>query len=129
MQRKKTILLLGAFAVVFVSAFGLPFGAFSLDSHVAKAYVSPANLGQVVFPAGSPALLYSTAGGDITSILLPADADKNGFDAYIVWKCKFIDDVLWVGVFTGADLPGWLPYSSTGGAYAPYPFDPAVCPK
>jgi hypothetical protein len=129
MQKRKAILLLGAFAIVLVSAFGLPFGAFNLDSHVAKAYISPANLGQVVFPAGSSAQLYSSAGGDATSILLPKDADGNGFDAYMVWKCQFVGKVLWIGVFTGAEDPGWLPYSAAAGPYAPYPFNPAVCPK
>lgn len=129
-NRRKIILLLGTLAIVVVSAVGLPFGTFGLDSHAAKAYILYANFGQVIITAAHPVNVYSAAGGTASPVMLPRDADGNGFDTFVVWKCQFVGQDLWVGLWVGSADPAWVPYASTAGpAQGAYAFNPAVCPQ
>lgn len=131
-MNRKLVLSIAGLAVVLVTALGLPFGAFSLDSRISAAYVGFPNLGQVIFYANQSVYLYSDAAGTMTTVMLPPDADGNGFDSYVVWECKFIGekvwDNLWLGLFVGDELkPSWVPANTIGGINPEYPFDPAVC--
>jgi len=126
---KNALFVLGLLAVVVVAAIGLPFDSFGLASGVSEAYVSYGNLGQVLFTADQDVYIYDAPGDTATTVALPVDADGNGFDSYVVWECQYVGDALWVGLFTGSDVPGWVPFSMVAGINEDYPFDPAVCPS
>lgn len=128
-HRKKIALLVGVLAVVIVSVVGLPFGQFGFESRSSRAYEAYNNLGQVIFLVSKPTFLYDGPGGTATPYLIPVDADHNGFDSYIVWKCEYVGDDLWLGLFVGDELqPAWVPFTSISGINPDYPFNPAICP-
>lgn len=61
------------------------------------------NLGLVQIGTGSPVLGFdSPLGNPLTTMMLPADADGNGFDTYIVTEVAEVNGELWVGLFVGS---------------------------
>ena len=43
---------------------------------------------------------------------LPADADGNGYDTYVVTEVRIVDGEVWVGIFLGSSLWGWVPLAN-----------------
>ncbi len=58
---------------------------------------------------------YASPGGDTArdnagnDIVVPADADGNGFDTYVVTGVKVVDGRTWVSIFLGSGNWGWVP--------------------
>jgi len=46
---------------------------------------------------------------DGAKISLPIDADKNGFDEYLVLAKQTVNDQLWYGIYVGGCNPVWVP--------------------
>lgn len=73
------------------------------------------NVGMVRVDASDPVPAFASPGGEIITdgsgrpILLPNDADGNGFDTYVVTEVQQAADETWVGVFLGAQVWAWLP--------------------
>lgn len=69
-------------------------------------------LGLVLLGGSQPA--YDAPGGnpiviDGVTISLPADADGNGFDTYIVTDIDILNGEVWVGLFVGSLNWAWVP--------------------
>ena len=75
-------------------------------------YPSAPHLGLVQINAGAPVQTYGMPGGELQSFLLPADADGNGFDTYVVTEIDTIDGEYWLGLFIGSKDWLWVPYNS-----------------
>lgn len=75
------------------------------------------NLGTVQIGAGTPTPIFDTPDGQPISdggaqIILPRDADGNGFDTYVVTETAIVDGQAWLALFVGGRNFGWVPLSS-----------------
>lgn len=73
----------------------------------------PANTGEVTINAGANVPALGTPGGQVVELggnplLLPADADGNGFDTYIITDTQTINGVIYYGLFVGAPDSVWV---------------------
>jgi uncharacterized surface protein with fasciclin (FAS1) repeats len=73
----------------------------------------PANTGEVTINAGANVPALGTPGGQIVELggnplLLPADADNNGFDTYIITDTQTVNGVIYYGLFIGAPDSIWV---------------------
>lgn len=70
------------------------------------------NLGLVL--ADSAVIAYDSPGGNPvqlsngSTLVLPADADRNGFDTYTVTGTQLIGDEQWIGIFLGDQRFAWI---------------------
>ena len=73
------------------------------------------NEGMVTIHGGNSQPVYFDPGGDTikdgngNNVILPNDADKNGFDTYVVTETQLVGEDLWVGIFLGNASWGWVP--------------------
>lgn len=123
---KKNILLVGALALILVTAIGLPFTKFGLEGRTSAAYIKK-NMGQIILNTASPVQMYGTAAGETLSLTLPKDADKNGFDSFVVQECKTVDGELWIGLYIGSRNSVWMPFSQVAGLNEKFPFNAGGC--
>ena len=75
------------------------------------------NEGMVTIHGGNSQPVYYAPGSDAIKdgngnpLILPNDADKNGYDTYVVTEVRLIDEELWVALFLGNSTWGWAPLS------------------
>lgn len=73
------------------------------------------NLGLIKIDTGQAQFALQKPNGDPlaltngTPVLLPADADHNGFDTYTVTGIVFVDGDYWLSIFLGNTTWGWVP--------------------
>lgn len=70
-------------------------------------FVSPPNTGEVTIGAGANIPALDSPGGNVVELngnplLLPKDADNNGFDTYIITETVTVNDVTYYGLFVGS---------------------------
>lgn len=75
------------------------------------------SLGSVSILTAAPTTAYNGPGGDVIilgdeGLILPRDADGNGFDTYVITGVATVDDELWLALFIGSDDPVWIPASA-----------------
>lgn len=81
------------------------------------AVISVPNIGTVRIDTASPVPIYNTAGGQPISdangnwITLPNDSAGQGFDTYVVTDVQTHDGEVWLGIFVGSQIWGWVPLS------------------
>lgn len=79
--------------------------------------VAVPNLGVVQIGTGKPASAHVTPAGQGIrlggggELYLPADADGNGFDSYVVAAVRNVDGEYWLGLFLGSKEWAWVRYS------------------
>lgn len=72
------------------------------------------NLGIVQIGAGQAQPAYSEPGGEVarsngSAVILPADADGNGFDTYMVSAITTYNEETWYGLYVGSYDLVWVP--------------------
>lgn len=69
-------------------------------------------LGLVQLNVGAPVTPYAGPGAYPVNFTLPADADGNGFDTYVVTAVTTVNGQYWVALWIGGKDYLWLPYTS-----------------
>jgi hypothetical protein len=46
------------------------------------------------------------------ALMVPSDADGNGFDTYVVTQMQEVNGEMWIGIFMGSGNWGWVPLDS-----------------
>ena len=75
--------------------------------------VSVPNIGAFLISVNDPQPVYDSPNGENVKIngmglWLPADADGNGFDTYVVTESRVVDGVQWLAFFLGSAEYGWI---------------------
>jgi hypothetical protein len=88
-------------------------GDFTCPSAVAAPPGIPVpNLGLVLIGFSQAQAAYQEPGGDpIAGVVLPEDADGNGFDTYVVTDVVVYNGEIWLGLFLGSANWGYVPLS------------------
>lgn len=79
--------------------------------------VAVPNVGMIRIDTASPVPIYNTAGGQPLTdangnwITLPNDSAGQGFDTYVVTDVQTHDGEVWLGIFVGSQIWGWVPLS------------------
>jgi hypothetical protein len=98
-------------AIILATVGGLPLGDFSLSNLANAAYYyygGPPLSSEITLVRISDATLALDAPQGSPVVVLPADADNNGFDTYRVMEVRTIGQVKWLGLFMGGPNPLWV---------------------
>ncbi|MEQ9027845.1 MAG: SH3 domain-containing protein, partial [Aggregatilineales bacterium] len=80
--------------------------------------ISVPNEGTVRIDSTSPSPLFSTPGGqavtnaDGSPISLPRDTGNDGFDTYVVTDVQTFNGEVWLAIFVGSQIWGWVPLNA-----------------
>lgn len=81
-----------------------------VDDTPASPGISVPNKGLIQIATWQTCPAYMSPGGEaIPGMLLPADADGNGFDTYVVTGSQVVDGETWVSIFIGSANWVWVP--------------------
>jgi hypothetical protein len=73
------------------------------------------NRGMIQISTWQAQPLYNTPGGQVVrdgnhhEIWLPNDADDSGADTYVITEVRLHNGTLWLGIFMGSGIWGWVP--------------------
>ena len=101
----------GAFNDVTLVELGGDNESLNLGSFNCPSYGVP-NLGLVQINGWQATHAYDSPGGEQLPFALPADADGNGFDTYVVTDVELYNGEYWLGLFIGGPDWAYVPYSA-----------------
>ncbi len=105
----------GTWASVVVTEVGGNQQAFAIGNFTCGGGIPVPNLGLIKIDTGQAQFALQAPNGaplalkDGTPVLLPADADHNGYDTYNVTGIVVVDGDYWLSIFLGNTTWGWVP--------------------